>query len=495
MEEDLRFLRQVFDDSAIDYLLVRGADARSGAVRPVLAVDERDREGALTALIQACEHEPMYWRTAVRRVGKSSPISPVRRRGRDGRTPALVSSGSLGTRASDRAFVLYRARANPSGTLRYGEEYGVRLEFWVRDVVDIHLPDDTAMTRTTIPQVEVTPATVEHSGLTWPTLAGMWDTLSSDINFPIDIVFSWVDGTDLEWQRARAARMQSYVVGEGDDHEARFRQIDELKYAMRSVHLFAPWIRNIVVVTDSPRPDWLAEHPRVTVLTSAEFFTDSTVLPTYNSHAVESQLHQIRGLSEHFLYSNDDMFFGREVEPQAFFTAGGISRFVESNTRIGLGEPESFRSGFENAARVNRALLQGKFGHTISRHLEHCPAPLRRSVLNELESEFPEDFARTARSRFRAATDISVTNSLYHYFALATGRAVVNDSVRVSYVDTTVSEGIATLDSLLLRRDRDFFCLNDGSFPELSAEVRAEAVRAFLEDYFPIPAPWEQGSI
>ena len=60
--------------------------------------------------------------------------------------------------------------------------------------------------------------------------------------------------------------MESYVVGEGDDHEARFRQIDELRYALRSVYVFAPWIRRIFIATDSPTPHWLADHPKVTVV-------------------------------------------------------------------------------------------------------------------------------------------------------------------------------------------------------------------------------------
>jgi hypothetical protein len=52
--------------------------------------------------------------------------------------------------------------------------------------------------------------------------------------------------------------------------------------------------------------------------------------------------------------------------------------------------------------------------------------------------------------------------------------------------------GLAELIALLRRRDHDFFCLNDGSFPEISPEERASAVRSFLEDYFPIPGPWER---
>ena len=135
-------------------------------------------------------------------------------------------------------------------------------------------------------------------------------------------MFSWVDGSAPEYIAGAAPSRQDAVLGEGDDHEARFRQINELKYALRSVHMFAPWIRRIFIATDSPAPDWLADHPSVTIVRSEEFFADPSVLPTHNSQAVECQLHHIEGLSEHFLYSNDDMFFGRPVGPDMFFTPG-----------------------------------------------------------------------------------------------------------------------------------------------------------------------------
>ena len=326
--------------------------------------------------------------------------------------------------------------------------------------------------RRMLPRTEAVDATVDLHGRTWRTLGGMFDVLASDVTFDIDIVFSWVDGTSSEFQRARAQRMQAYVVGEGDDSEARFRQIDELKYALRSVYLYAPWIRRIFIATDSPTPAWLADHPAVTVVRSEEFFRDQDALPTHNSHAVESQLHNIDGLSEHFLYSNDDMFFGRPVRPEMFFSPGGITKFIEATTRIGLGEPDSARSGFENAARVNRALLRERFGRVTTRHLEHAATPLRRSVLADLEAEFPEDFARTARSAFRSATDISVTNSLYHYYALMTGRAVVQTEASVRYIETTLATAPAEMERLLKSREYDMFCLNDGSKPEISVRKR-----------------------
>ncbi|QDQ95880.1 sugar phosphotransferase [Rhodococcus sp. WB9] len=471
MVEDLLFVRDVLDGAGIEYLLVRGNDER-----PVIAVNWAQRKALRAALVAACEDRPFYSKTV------------------DAKGPAvLVSDGSLSATSKARIFRLFRPRVHLASGLSYGASTGVQIELWSISDDEIVLPMENSLTRRVVRSEEAVRGTVERFGRVWPTIENMFADHASDINFDVDLVFSWVDGSSAEFQAQRAKRMQSYVVGEGDDSAARFRQIDELKYALRSVHMYAPWIRRIFVATDSDRPAWLADDPRVTFVPSEEFFADPSVLPTHNSQAVESQLHHIPGLAEHFLYSNDDMFFGRSVGPQMFFSPGGITMFIEASTRIGLGHNDDERSGFENAARVNRRLLQDRFGLMTTRHLEHAATPLRKSVMEEMEKEFPDEFAATAASTFRASSNISVTNSLYHYYALMSGRAVVQTSARVKYVDTTMKSGLRDMDSLLAKRSMDFFCLNDGSAPEIDLELRTRKVTQFLENYFPIPAPWETG--
>lgn len=467
---DLLFIRDALLATGIDFWLIRGNDER-----PVIAIDVANRDTVVRALVAACADEPLYAKTVD---GRRRP-------------PLLVADGRLTDNPDAGIFRLYRPRIEPEGLLAYGASTAVELQFFRFEGETIVWPVENSLTREILPAAEVVPATVEMYGHEWKTLRGMFDAQASDITFDIDMVFSWVDGNDPEFQKRRAERMKDVVVGEGDDSEARFRQIDELKYALRSVYLFAPWVRRIFIVTDSPKPSWLADHPGVTFVRSEEFFTDPAALPTHNSQAVESQLQHIPGLSEHFLYSNDDMFFGRPVQPGMFFSPGGITKFIEASTRIGLGDNDSDRSGFENSARVNRRLLMDRFDRLITRHLEHAATPLRKSVLLELEQEFAEDFHRTQLSRFRSSTDISVTNSLYHYYAQMTARAVQQESAKVTYVDTTSRAGLDLLPGLLKRRSQDFFCLNDGSFPEVPADERQARVQDFLERYYGIPAPWE----
>jgi hypothetical protein len=468
--EDLVFIRKVMNRTDIPFLLIRNPKNR-----PILAIDIELRPAVQSALVSACAMEPMYAKTLDEK----------------GISPALIARGRLSELPDPRILRLYRRRIAPGG-LRYGPAFGVELQFWVFDETVIRCPVENSLTRKVLPRSELKPTTVKLYGYKWPTVAGMFAPHASDVTFDIDMVFSWVEGSDPEFRARRAAQMSQYVVGEGDEAEARIRQIDELRYALRSVNMFAPWVRRIFIATDSRPPEWLAEHPKITIVRAEEHFSDPAALPTFSSHAVESQLHNIPELAEHFLYSNDDMFFGRPLKATMFFSPGGITRFIEAKTRIGLGANDPARSGFENAARVNRQLILERFGQVITRHLEHTAVPLRKSVLREMEREFPEDFARTQASQFRSSTDISVTNSFYHYYALMTARAVQQEKAKVLYVNTTTHEGLDLLPVLRKKRGYDFFCLNDSSFPEVSAAERADSVTSFLDRYFPIPAPWEK---
>ncbi|MEI3847341.1 MULTISPECIES: stealth conserved region 3 domain-containing protein [unclassified Microbacterium] len=469
-EADLLLVASVLEEAGIDVLLIRH-DRRL----PALVVDVSRREAAQAALAAVCDREPLYLKAK-------------------GRAPVLACDAPA---LSDAPSVVrvYRPRLTSSGGHRYGAAWGVHLEFWRFGADTVDAPRDNALTRRVTATDDIAYETVERHGRPWRSVAGMFDPQPLEVVDDIDIVFSWVDGSTSEFQRQRAAQMAEYVVGDGDDGPARYRHVDELRYALRSVHMYAPWVRRIFIATDSPAPSWLLDHPKVTIVRSEEFFADPSVLPTHNSHAIEAQLHRIPGLAEHFLYSNDDMFFGRPVEPELFFTPGGVTKFVECEVRIGAGAPAPHRSGHDNGLRVNRALLRERFGRTIVRDLEHCAAPLRKSVMAELEAAFPEDFARTAASRFRSATDISVTNSLYHYYALLTGRAISTRAPRVRYVQTTVASGLRRMQRLTERADADMFCLNDGGEVEVPEEIRVRAIRDALERLFPVRAPWERDEL
>ena len=99
--------------------------------------------------------------------------------------------------------------------------------------------------------------------------------------------------------------------------ENRFRQRNELMYSLRSVEKFAPFVRKIhVVVADGQVPAFLnISHPKIELVQHSQIFKDPSNLPTFNSLAIEANLLNIPGLSDYFLYFNDDIFLGHNVTP------------------------------------------------------------------------------------------------------------------------------------------------------------------------------------
>ncbi|KAG7159870.1 N-acetylglucosamine-1-phosphotransferase subunits alpha/beta-like [Homarus americanus] len=101
----------------------------------------------------------------------------------------------------------------------------------------------------------------------------------------------------------------------------RFEDNEELRYSLRSLEKYAPWVRRIFLVTNGQIPYWLnLDHPRLTIITHEEIFTNISHLPTFSSPAIESHIHKIPGLSEHFLYLNDDVMLGSVVWPEDFYS-------------------------------------------------------------------------------------------------------------------------------------------------------------------------------
>lgn len=122
----------------------------------------------------------------------------------------------------------------------------------------------------------------------------------------------------MVWEPFSNVDLENY-----DNHfsSSRFADNQELRYSLRSIEKFAPWVRQIFIVTNGQIPNWLnLDNPRIKIVTHAEIFTNQSHLPTFSSPAIESHLHKIPGLSKKFIYLNDDVMFGAEVWPDDFYT-------------------------------------------------------------------------------------------------------------------------------------------------------------------------------
>jgi UDP-N-acetylglucosamine-lysosomal-enzyme len=186
---------------------------------------------------------------------------------------------------------------------------------------------------------------------------------------PIDIVYTWVNGSDAEWAEIKNIYKKEYLErmnlkplssmsnrrnsstsypnfnntthfsnsttnhtttskspspssqtdepSVGSDN--RYRDNEELRYSLRSIFRFAPWVRKVYIVTANQVPSWInMEHPRLQMVNHDEIFPNSDDLPTFSSPAIESNLHRIPGLSKKFIYFNDDVMLGAPTWPEDF---------------------------------------------------------------------------------------------------------------------------------------------------------------------------------
>lgn len=318
-----------------------------------------------------------------------------------------------------------------------------------------------------------------------------------DVVDPVDIVYTWVDGDDPDWrQRKHAAEtgLEQGAVNGTATIPSRFTSRDELKYSLRSVEAYASWVNHIYLVTDGQVPSWLdIDHPKITVVDHRDIFADGDALPVFNSHTIESQLHHIPGLSEKYVYLNDDIFFLRPTDPSLFFTGNGLSRFFPSKAPLDIDPPSARDLPVLSAAKRNRAFLQNNFARTVTNKFKHTPHPQLRSVLTEMENEHSDEFAAVARSTFRHPDDLSIPSALYHFYAYAIGRATPG-SIRYAYMDIAREDAELYFLRLARRRDLDVLCLNDTNTSDVDQDKLDRMMKDFLEDQLPIPSTFEKSA-
>ncbi|NEE52847.1 sugar phosphotransferase, partial [Streptomyces sp. SID8455] len=369
--QHLSLVSTALTQAGVEHFVVPGTEDTSSAI----GVRDEQRGRVAQALRSLFSRSPGYIQRKV----------PVLRTGE----PLQLGSREASWQGLETVDVLRAVwfQADPSGHLVYGTEYGCDIEFWREEDGRLlpprinrgasYLPVHGEMTlvsphrfsRLAPPQTDAPQnqrrwgRKPQRSGL--PTRQEFVCTGADEITFPIDVVYTWVDSDDPAWQRRRA-EASGDVFHEESASAGRYINRDELLYSMRSLHMYAPWVRHIFLVTDDQVPHWLnSEGEGITVVSHREIFRETSRLPVFNSHAISAQLHRVPGLSEHFIHFNDDVFVGRPITPHEFFLPNGASKHYPDTVRIPMGPilPEDLP---HEVARKNvRALLEGRFGRTI----------------------------------------------------------------------------------------------------------------------------------
>lgn len=304
----------------------------------------------------------------------------------------------------------------------------------------------------------------------------------------IDVVYTWVNHEDPDWraqyERATTGLARSLAVHETSNNSSRFHNREELFYSIKSVRKYAPWARNIYVVTNCSLPVSLQGDPCVFRVDHEEVFLDPSVLPTFNSHAIEANLHRIPGLSEKFIYFNDDVFLSDHVMPLDFFTADGRPYIFPSKHDIPyIGTSDLLP--VDHAALNTGKLLQRDFGYRPLKKLHHAPFPLLKSTLFEIEERYRELLLNTASHKFREESDIPLATTFHAYYAQAKGFALPGH-LKSRYIDIGDPLFVLLINpfSPLRRGKYQSFCLNEVRNIQYLHSLRDYIVKRFLVAMF-----------
>lgn len=338
------------------------------------------------------------------------------------------------------------------------------------------------------------------------------------MNFDIDFVVMWVDGSDPEW-RALKARYTPESDSIEKDTENRYRDWGLMKYWFRAIEQYAPWVRKVHFITWGHVPAFLNLTNSKLNLVKHEDYLPADVLPTFNSEAIEMNIQRIPGLAEHFVFFNDDMFLNRPVSPDDFFdpeTGNPKMMFSEIPLRfydagrlwevvnaVNLGiVNKNFtkrdipvwdyfekRTSVLYPFRVNARNLICRFAfpsYYTGFKIKHGPAALLKSVFEEIWEKEPGVLERTTNQRFRELGDVN--HWLVMMWQLASNRFEPKH-VENAYFDTS-EENIDEICNIIRNKSVETLCIND-PLDLKDYQAAAQKIIDAFEDVFPYKSTFE----
>ncbi|MCH7336490.1 Stealth CR1 domain-containing protein [Acinetobacter sp. NIPH 2699] len=266
---------------------------------------------------------------------------------------------------------------------------------------------------------------------------------------PIDIVIAWVDGNDPKLKNKRQQFINQSAPENALD-ATRFASNDEIYFCIASILKYVPYCRKIYVVTDQQSPQWLDQFEqqnlcgkgKIRIVDHTELFSGyEFALPTFNSLSIETMLWNIRGLSEHFIYLNDDFFFNN---------FSNIHDFLDADRMVIYGHWQS--SLVKKIKYILRKFVQNKFGKIaqpkysmaqmlsadivgLSRYFEihHRPHILSRVLLSNYFEKNMQQLQKQISFKFRNIDQV-LPVGLSNHLAIQTDQAILKDDVEIAYL-------------------------------------------------------------
>lgn len=300
----------------------------------------------------------------------------------------------------------------------------------------------------------------------------------------IDFVVTWVDGNDEKWRLKKAKYDGSINTSKYSmNSEKAYREWGTFKYWFRGVEKFAPWVNKVYLVTDNQKPDWLNINSDKLVLIDHKEIINNEFLPVFSANPIESNIHRIPGLSEHFVFFNDDMYLTSPVSPDDFFSDEGLPKYntalapittdrystghFQMNdmgiitsyfTRKEILKNGQFFSPKQGIKQIVKTLLYGNAKFICGFWESHLPYPLLKSTFELVWKKESDALNKTSSNRFRDPSDTNVW--LFKYWQIASGKYAVGDVNLGSLFYLENADN--TLWDTIVSKKFKMMCINDG---------------------------------
>jgi hypothetical protein len=292
-----------------------------------------------------------------------------------------------------------------------------------------------------------------------------------------DVVYTWVNGSDQDYIETR----NTHAKIKKDINPERFRDMFQmLRYSLRSLEMYFNSFNKVYILTARPQsPDWLDLSDDRIELVHHDQVIPEQYLPTFNSNVIESFLHRIPGISDNFVYMNDDFLFGAPVTLKSFYRDEKYRIF---NTLFGENLKWRIYDGFRDLIGLGI--------------IEHQPILIHKEYWEEAFTLFPEETEKTRRSKFRKDRNLC-PYKLYRYNMLENHRED-SDPVWITELKkifkfhklTNNVRAQQVFFEQMREKSPDFYCLNDDLRDNPNPKV-VKIVKEFLNQKYPAPSAFE----
>ena len=280
--------------------------------------------------------------------------------------------------------------------------------------------------------------------------------------FPIDVVYTW--------------------AGEKKSNNNRTSFNGELKYSLRSVDHFAPWVNKIYILMNTyTPPSWIKPNDKIIFIEHKDTFPSNKYLPNTNSNAIETTICNIPNLSEHYIYFNDDIFLGKKIKYTHFFTPDGKAKIIT----------DTLNHTIKNNSLLNIPPNNYKW-------YGHVPIPYIKSLVIEFNKTYPEfiHWVRSTKNRINGGEDtckkiklntpcqqihFPITKFMY------LKKQAISKNIKGEYI--CAKNFMHKIPEIL--KKPTIFCFNDDEPDMAKRELFMDNVFKFYKEYFPTKASFE----